>query len=344
MTWRRKCIAVWSTRVTSTSVVSNSNFVRTLLVEGKVDEAGREVAALNRADSANPTTRQSRRLLYTAIRDWESLDHLGKDWLGLARTTMDSATAVQLMRDAAAVRGEFARFDNLARLNTTILKNDESPGDRLAEELRRAQLRATIAADTVRARAIADSGLAVTRWESLRPMDRPYLAMLLYLASVGEVTRGADMAREWSLVTPVEFKLRDSLNVLVGRGELALSAGDAREAMRLFRLADVRDCQTCFYPRYGRAFDAMNKPDSARVWFERYARATDPLGALGDALELAHAYRRLGELSEARGDFRAAVAWYEQFTALWAKSDLPGSQAAVRAIRGRIDGLRQHAN
>jgi hypothetical protein len=109
-------------------------------------------------------------------------------------------------------------------------------------------------------------------------------------------------------------------------------------------MADVRDCQTCFYPRYGRAFDAMSKPDSARVWFERYAGATDPLGAPGDAVELAPTYRRLGELSEARGDFRAAVAWYEQFTALWARSDLPASQAAVRAIRGRTDRLRKQGS
>ena len=315
---------------------TNSNFVRTLLEEGKVAEARREVAALNRADSTNLTSLQSRHLLYNAIRDWESLDHLGNDWLGLARTTTDSATGVQLMRNAAAVRGDLSRFDSLARLNKTILKNDESAGDRLAEELQRAQLRATIAGDTVRARAIADSGLAVTRWESLPPMDRPYMAMLQYLASVGNATRGVDLAREWSRTTPTEFKLRDSLDVLVGRGELALSSGDAREALRLFRLADVRGCQPCFYPRYGRAFDALSKPDSARVWFERYASATNPLGVLGDAVELAHTYRRLGELYEERGDLRAAAKWYGQFTALWATSDLRALQASVRAIQARV--------
>ena len=114
-----------------------------------------------------------------------------------------------------------------------------------------------LAGDTARARAIADSGLAVASWESLEPMDRPYLAMLLYLASVGDVKRGADVARDWSRSTPTEFKRRDSLNVLVGRGELALASGNAREALRLFRIADVRDCEACFYPRYARAFDAM---------------------------------------------------------------------------------------
>src|SRR4029079_18358182 len=126
---------------------------------------------------------------------------------------------------------------------------------------------------TARARAIADSGLAVVPLESVKPMDRPYLEMLLYLASVGDVIRGADVAQEWSRATPTEFKRRDSLNVLVGRGELALAAGNAHDALRLFRIADVRDCQPCFYPRYARAFDAMSERDSARVWFELYAGA-----------------------------------------------------------------------
>jgi hypothetical protein len=86
----------------------------------------------------------------------------------------------------------------------------------------------------------------------------------------------ADVARDWSRSTPTEFKRRDSLNVLVGLGELALASGNAHDALRLFRIADVRDCQTCFYPRYARAFDAMSERDSARVWFEKNAAALVP--------------------------------------------------------------------
>lgn len=321
--------------------VTNSNFVRALLEEGNVVEARREVAALFRADSTNATTVQSRHLLFTALRDWESLRRLGQDRLGSARTTMDSANGVQFLRDAAIARGEFALFDSLVRLNTTLLENTESSGDYVAGELERAQLRATVAGDVVRARAIADSAIAVAHWESLRPMDRPYVAMLLYLASIRDTTRGAEMAREWSRTTPVEFKLRDSLDVLVGRGELALSSGNGREALRLFRIADVRGCAPCFFPRYARAFDAIGQRDSARVWFERYAAATHPLNALGDALELAHSYRRLGELYEERGDVNAAVQWYERFIALWAGSDTPALLASVRTIRGRVDKLRK---
>ena len=227
----------------------------------------------------------------------------------------------------------------MAQLSATIATRHGSLGDYLTGQLERARVRAILAGDTASARAIADSALALVSWESLKQMDRPYLAMLLYLASVRGGVDGEALAREWSLRTPVEFKRRDSLNVLVGRGELALASGNARDALRLFRLADVLDCETCFYPRYARAFDAMGEGDSARVWFERTTTAFSQLNPIADALELPHAFRRLGELSELRGDGAAAVKWYERFVALWGTSDIPAVQASLRTVRGRLDKL-----
>ena len=152
------------------------------------------------------------------------------------------------------------------------------------------------------------------------------------------------MAREWSRLTPAEFKRRDSLDVLVGRGELALASGDAREALRLFRIADVRGCEPCFYARYARAFDALSERDSARVWFDRYARAPFRSHTPGDAVELAHTYLRLGELYEERRDAGTAITWYQRFTALWATSDTPSLQAQVRDVRARVERLRKQAD
>jgi tetratricopeptide (TPR) repeat protein len=315
--------------------------VRTLLEGGSSAEAKQVVAKLMRADSLNRTTRQSRNLLFTALREWDSLSVVGKAWLASADTPTDTLVGIQLLRNAAIGRGQLSAFDSLGQRNSAILKAYGSPGDLLGAELQRGQLHAILAGDTARAKAIVDSANAVAPWASLRPMDRPYLAMLQFLASVGDVKRGTEVAQEWSRTTPTEFKLRDSLNVLVGRGEIALSAGDAREALRLFRFADVRDCQLCFYPRYARAFDALSERDSARVYFERYAAISNGANAFGDAVELAHTYRRLGELYEERHDARAAVGWYERFTALWAKSDTPVLQVRVGEIRGRIDRLRK---
>jgi TPR repeat protein len=120
-----------------------------------------------------------------------------------------------------------------------------------------------------------------------------------------------------------------------------MASGNAREALRLIRLADVRDCQVCFYPRYARAFDAMSEPDSARIWFERYAAVVTHLEPLDDAAELGHTYLRLGEIYEERRDVRAAVSWYERLATLWAASDTPALQARVRDVRNRVERLRK---
>jgi tetratricopeptide (TPR) repeat protein len=254
---------------------------------------------------------------------------------------MDSAVALGWLGSIAIIHGQFTVHDSLARLTANIVARHGSPSDLLARQLRRATVRATVVGDALKARAIADSAFAISPWRSLRPMDRPYLALLEYFASVNDVKHGAEVASEWSRSTPIEYRLRDSLNVLVGRGELALASGSAREALRLFRIANVRDCEVCFYPRLARAFDALNQRDSARVWFERYVDSTDPHIVPADAIELGHTYLRLGELSEARHDARASITWYEKLSALWSTSDAPTLQASVVDMRARVERLRQ---
>jgi tetratricopeptide (TPR) repeat protein len=117
-------------------------------------------------------------------------------------------------------------------------------------------------------------------------------------------------------------------------------AGDAREALRLFRLGDQGACAPCSFPRYARAYDALGQRDSARVYFERFATAHIPSTPLTDAAELAHTYLRLGELYEDRRDPANAIKWYTKFTDLWASADEP-LQAKVVEVRGRLERLRK---
>jgi tetratricopeptide (TPR) repeat protein len=313
--------------------------VESLLEADSLSDARQEVTEMMRIEPLNAQTYQARAFLFSALREWDSLATIERSNLLNARTAKDSVLGVRWLGDAAIGRGQFELFDKMTRLNATVIAKQGSLGDYLAAELTRARLRATLTGDTVRARAIADSGLAVAHWDSLKPMDRPYLPMLQYLASVGDVTRGASIAREWSVATPALYKRRDSLNILAGRGELALASGDGREALRLFRIADVRGCERCFYPRYGRAFDAINEPDSARIWYERFADAAVVLYTADNA-ELPNVYLRLGELYEQRHDVNAAIGWYDRFAALLATTDAPSLQRKVREVRGRAAGLR----
>lgn len=58
-----------------------------------------------------------------------------------------------------------------------------------------------------------------------------------------------------------------------------------------------------------------------------------------DAFRLAEAYLRLGELYEARGDLRNAIARYEDLVELWKNAD-PDRQSAVAEVRRSISRLR----
>ena len=123
------------------------NLVRSLLDEGKVAEAAREVAEMMRADSMHRRTFQSRGLFFTGVRDWDSLGALGNAWLrSAAKTPMDSAFGLRWVRNAAMPRGRLAEFDSTARLVAAISKTHGSSGDVLEEELSRALQHATLPA------------------------------------------------------------------------------------------------------------------------------------------------------------------------------------------------------
>ncbi len=69
-----------------------------------------------------------------------------------------------------------------------------------------------------------------------------------------------------------------------------------------------------------RRWRITSDPDSALAYYERYAEF--PLRSLTwDHLDLPAAYRRLGELHEARDNTEKAVEYYNRFVELWENAD-----------------------
>jgi tetratricopeptide (TPR) repeat protein len=127
----------------------------------------------------------------------------------------------------------------------------------------------------------------------------------------------------------------DSLDVLTAQGEIALAQGNPVEALRLWRAADKRGCESCFHVKYARAFEALKQPDSSRVWYEKYLAAYETDNSLGDTFVLAHVHKWLGEYYDERQQWVKAIKSYQDFTTLWEKAD-PALQPAVRAVKERI--------
>jgi tetratricopeptide (TPR) repeat protein/aminoglycoside phosphotransferase (APT) family kinase protein len=129
-------------------------------------------------------------------------------------------------------------------------------------------------------------------------------------------------------------------------GEIALAEQRPRDAIVAFRLGDRRSdgpataCIGCPLIRLARAFDLAAMPDSAIMMFEGYLASSGAFRMTvdGDGTYLAGAYKRLGELYEARGDRAHAVAYYRKFVALWKDADLE-LQPKVTDIQRRLARL-----
>ena len=65
-----------------------------------------------------------------------------------------------------------------------------------------------------------------------------------------------------------------------------------------------------------------------------------PRSAYVGTPKLAPAWRRLGELLEAKGDRKAAIDAYERFLDYWRDAD-PDLQPIVRSVRERVTRLRR---
>jgi tetratricopeptide (TPR) repeat protein len=190
-----------------------------------------------------------------------------------------------------------------------------------------------------RARHRLDSALAERPLEFMAPLDRPYAALAAAFATAGHPERAEALLSERARAIPVHNQPLDAVPVLRARILTRLARADAGSAERLARAGDFGACGGCRDLYLARAFDARGITDSTLATYERYL-ATTAGRELLDPTELARAYRRLGELHEARGDVRRAVERYGDFVALWTGADA-ALQPAVADVRERIRRLRE---
>ncbi len=99
------------------------------------------------------------------------------------------------------------------------------------------------------------------------------------------------------------------------------------------------NCSRCVDAPLARAFDLAGMADSSIAAFNRLLNTPqwDRFGT--DADYLAGAYKRLGELYEAKGDRANAAANYAKFVALWKDAD-PELQPKVADVQRRLTRLR----
>ncbi|HMV34158.1 MAG TPA: tetratricopeptide repeat protein, partial [Gemmatimonadales bacterium] len=103
--------------------------------------------------------------------------------------------------------------------------------------------------------------------------------------------------------------------------------------------ADSAFCGNCAGYDLGWAYDRAGERDSVVAVLERVVNATPEWEQFyDDAIHQAHAYQRLGELYEERGDRARALDYYGRLLDQWRNAD-PALAPLIREIRGRVARL-----
>jgi len=190
-----------------------------------------------------------------------------------------------------------------------------------------------------------DVAIADSAFRNRHPSNR-HIRPILALALAG---RAAEAQRELAAMERASsadlLKLRET-DVEIARGAVALAQNRPRDAIGAFISASTTidleshdACRVCALPWLGRAYEAVGRPDSAAIAYERYLSTGDPRRVLADAAWRATILRRLGALHAQLGDTTLAVKRLSEFIDLWKNADTE-LQPEVEKARRRVSELR----
>jgi hypothetical protein len=195
--------------------------------------------------------------------------------------------------------------------------------------------RLILARDTAGALAAVATGLNDLPIEDLPFADRPYLSLVAFYSRAGDTGRAREYLDAFEAGATDDQKRVEERDLLAARADLALAAGDADEALRLYREADRGDCTICTLLGQARAWEVVGPADSAFAAWQRFLDDPQSNRMFWDQNALGSSLERTAQLAARLGDLEAAALYYGQFVDLWADAD-PEFQPRVEAARARM--------
>ena len=305
-----------------------AGLTRTLVEQGRWDAADSALAAFRNWAPGNANMYRSSVMLATAQRDFRAADSLVDRLVGAERLT------ALLRIGVPEVQG---RLRAAARVTAQVLTEAEGRGRaldvlRLSLEPARRELRYGSPANALR-----ELERALTRHPLSRvpAEDRPYEAMAAIYA---EAKRPADVRRlrgEWASAPTV----RTASERAWWDAAVAMAEGQYAEAARAYLGANEQQGFPSLYLwDAARAYDLAEQPDSAIAAHELAISVPDPGRIFWEFDRLGPAYKRLGELYEAKRSREKALEYYGRFVDLWKDAD-PELQPLVRDVKQRMARL-----
>lgn len=176
--------------------------------------------------------------------------------------------------------------------------------------------------------------LAASDLETRDPEDRFYGSIAGYFASVGDTIEARKYFERYVREATEAFPWPRRRSIAWVSGQIALAQGLWREGIDSIASWERQGENPLSIVQVAHAYDRAGRADSAEVLYRRFIETPSAFTATFLAW-YPRVYRRLGELTEARGDKRAAKEFYRKFVDIWANAD-PEFQPLVREIRAKI--------
>ncbi len=325
--------------VDSTSRLHYSNLAGSLNHMGMFDSASSIVDRFERRFPGNPEVAISRIFGAAYRKDYDAVEQLGYALIEEQRGRVFwEAVAYLWLGNLAAMRGQMTRAQRDWDRALALTAERDLAGRYLTRASIRALAERLLLDDPARARRILDDALERYPLESLAPLDRPYIDVARVYAAAGAPERGRGLITEFDATPEADHTYDTERDRHGALGVAALAESRFAEAIAEFRMwDDGNSCTTCADPWLARVYDRLGVADSALALYQRFVET--PSASYGnDAGHLAHAYVRVGELYEQRGDWERAIDYYGRFVALWEDAD-PDMQPWVDEVRQTIARL-----
>jgi tetratricopeptide (TPR) repeat protein/tRNA A-37 threonylcarbamoyl transferase component Bud32 len=325
--------------VDSTTRLHYSNLAIALGQQGLFDSAAAIVDRFEGRFPGNPEVAIARIYQAAMQKDFVATEELGQALIAAQRGTVFwEATAYEWMATLDAMRGRLGSADERWQRALDLTAERGLRGQYLLRAARRAMTETLLWDDASRGLRVLNDAVSRFPLEDLSPLDRPYGQLAMAFAAAKDSERARLLLEEYEATPEADHSRLTELWTFGAEGIVALVEGRPAEAVARFRRFDEgNSCRTCAYPWLGRAFDAAGQPDSARVYLQRFVEVPSS-NVWYDAGHMAHAYLRLGQICQERGDPEAASSYFRALLDLWVEAD-PDLQPRVDAARRALERL-----
>jgi tetratricopeptide (TPR) repeat protein len=196
-----------------------------------------------------------------------------------------------------------------------------------------------------------DAAVAANPLNTLAERDRPLTDLATAYAVAGRPDRAQVLLAQFAQLKDTAYVRSRAGDVHAALAEVAIAEKRPRDAVTEFRRSDKlpdgysRSANSVrIHAQLGRAFDLANEPDSAIAELEAFLHAPFSNRMEDDAVFLAGAHKRLGELYDAKGDREKATAHLTAFVELWKNADAelqPSVQDAKKRLARLVAGERR---